>query len=550
MTLSGEQTVSTGRDSATAGDSLSVAAWTLVSRITGVVKVAVIGAVLGPTFFGNAYQFTNSLPNLIYFGLLAGSLFSSLLVPALVGHIDRGDERAAARVSGGFLGVTLIAVAAFAPLVVAFGPAALGLTAGGGGGQQEVGRYLVLMFVPQLFLYGVVGTATAAMNAHRRFALAAAAPAMENLGTVVVLAACAIWFGTGTEVGKVPTGELLLLGLGTTGAVALHAATQWWGARRAGIVLVPRAGWRDPEVRVVVRRALPSMAQAGLVAVQVISLMTIANRVPGGVVAFQIALNFFFLAIALGATPVALSLLPRLARLHADGDTLTFRDTLVNGWALGLFLAIPAVAAYIVLARPLAEAVAFGRMAGDGGVTLMAGALAALAVAVLGQTAFLIGTYASYARTDTRSPLRSMIVQALTCFALESIALAVHGAAVLVALGLAYGTAIAVGGLHLAVRLRRALGRGRARLTPTVGRAALGAVAMVGPTWLVARQVTDGVGGSLGPRIGVLAAAATGLAVYLSVEAALRTSELAWLGAGLTHLAGRPDRPAARVRHG
>ncbi len=67
-----------------AGDSITVAAWTIVSRVTGLLRFAVIGAVLGPTFFGNTYQFTNSLPNLVYYGFLAGSLFSSLLVPALV----------------------------------------------------------------------------------------------------------------------------------------------------------------------------------------------------------------------------------------------------------------------------------------------------------------------------------------------------------------------------------------------------------------------------------------------------------------------------------
>ena len=35
---------------------------------------------LGPTFFGNTYQFMNSLPNLVYYGFLAGSLFPSLLM--------------------------------------------------------------------------------------------------------------------------------------------------------------------------------------------------------------------------------------------------------------------------------------------------------------------------------------------------------------------------------------------------------------------------------------------------------------------------------------
>ena len=71
-------------------DSLSVAVWTLVSRITGVLRGITIAAVLGATYFANTFQFTNSLPNLVFYGLLAGSMFSSLLVPALVGHIDSG----------------------------------------------------------------------------------------------------------------------------------------------------------------------------------------------------------------------------------------------------------------------------------------------------------------------------------------------------------------------------------------------------------------------------------------------------------------------------
>ena len=52
----------------------------------------------------------------------------------------------------------------------------------------------------------------------------------------------------------VPNGEVLLLGLGCTGAVALHAGLQWLGARRAGVRVRPTAGWRDPEVRDVLRR--------------------------------------------------------------------------------------------------------------------------------------------------------------------------------------------------------------------------------------------------------------------------------------------------------
>jgi putative peptidoglycan lipid II flippase len=110
-----------GEAAATAGDSLTVALWTMVSRVTGVARIAVIGAVLGPTFFGNTYQFTNSLPNVIYYGFMAGTLFSSLLVPALVRHIDDGNRRASERVAGGFLGMTLAALLFVAPPLVMLG---------------------------------------------------------------------------------------------------------------------------------------------------------------------------------------------------------------------------------------------------------------------------------------------------------------------------------------------------------------------------------------------------------------------------------------------
>jgi putative peptidoglycan lipid II flippase len=543
---------------AAAGDSITVAVWTIVSRITGVAKFACIGAVLGPTFFGNTYQFTNSLPNLVYYGFLAGSLFSSLLVPALVRHIDAGDKRASERVAGGFLGMSLIALLVIAPVAIILGPLVLKFAAFSGASpvvgaaEERVGRLLIIMFLPQIFCYGVVGTATAVMNARQRFALAAGAPAVENLGTIAVLIATAVLYGTGTQLGNVSRGEMLLLGLGSTGAVAVHAATQWWGARRAGVLLVPRPGWRDSEVRVVVRRALPSLAQAGLMAFQVLTLLVVANRLPGGVVAFQIALNFYYLAIAVGATPVALSLLPRLARMHLDGDVAAFRDTLVRGLALGFFITIPAAVGYLVLAVPLAHAISFGRMDGAAGVTMVAASLAALSLAVVGQTAFMIATYASYARKDTRSPLVSMALQATVCLALVSTALLVHGPAVLLVLGLALSAAVTLGACHLTAQMWLDLSRrgtprlrGTQRLTPSVLKFLVSAAIMAGPAWLVATAVPHLLGRPFGPRVAIFAAAVVGAAVYLAVLAMWRAPELGWIAEGFGHLRGKVSRGAA-----
>ena len=532
-----------------AGDSLTVAAGTMVSRITGLARFAVVGAVLGPTFTGSTYQFTNSMPNLVYYGFLGGALFSSLLIPSLVRHLDAGDRRAMERIAGGFLGVTLTAMVAIIPLALILGPLALKTAVLGGphavgAAEVRVGRLLILMLIPQVFLYGVIGTSTAVMNAHRRFALAATAPAVENLGTIAVLLATGAVYGTGRSITNLPLGEILLLGLGSTGAVILHAAIQWWGARRAGVTLLPAFGWRDTEVLAVARRAVPALTQTGLDAFQLLVLLIAANRVPGGIVVFQIALSFYFISNALGIAPVALSLLPRLSRMHLDGDATAFHDTLVRGLALGFFVTIPAGTAYLVLAVPLAKAVSFGQLDTSAGVTMVAGTLAALSVAVVAQTAFMIATYASYARKDTRAPLRSMVVQTITCLVLVSLSLLVHGTAILIVLGLSVSGAATAAACHLMVRMWRTLGRrGTQRLTPSLLRFIAGAVIMAVPAWLCAGAVSRWAG----PKVGMLAAALVGVTVYVAVEKLLRTPEVEWLSGGLRQvLAGARRTPAER----
>ncbi|WP_199512405.1 lipid II flippase MurJ [Nucisporomicrobium flavum] len=523
------------------GDSMTVAAWTVVSRVTGVVRGVVVAAVLGVTVFANTYQFTNSLPNLVFYGLLGGSMLSSLLIPALVAHVDSGDRRAAERVAGGFLGMIAAGAAVAVPLAALAAPGALHLAHVGGQGTTAV--LLVLMLLPQIPLYGLVATAGAAMNAHGRFALAAAAPALENVGTVVVLAVVALRYPGIGNLAQAPPGALLLLGLGTTGAVAAHAAAQWYGARRAGVRLRPRAGWRDPEVRRVLSRAAPSLLQAALAAVQLLVLLVLANRVPGGVVAFQLAMNFYFLPIALGATPVALALAPRLARMTGPGGLPMFRDTFLRGLAFALFIAAPAAAGYFAIAGPISRAMAYGGFGTDTGAGLIAAAVAALSAGVAGEAAFLVATYACYARGDTRTPLRAMLLQLAVCLAIAAAAPFAEGAAVLTVLGAAMSAGAVTGAAFLVHRLLGALPPGEERLFPPLLRIAGFAVVMAAPAHAVGIFVTAHAGGLLG----VFSAGVIGGAVYLGFQVWSGAPELTWVTGSLR---GRLPRLVRRGRVG
>jgi putative peptidoglycan lipid II flippase len=386
--------------------------------------------------------------------------------------------------------------------------------------------------IPQVFLYAVVGTSISVMNANRRFALPAAAPAIENVGIIVVLGMVGWLYGGDRALGSQPAGELLLLGLGSTAAVAFHAFVQWWGARRTGVTIRPRAGWRDPEVMRVIRRSFRSLQQAGLLALQLLTVLIVANRVAGGTVALQIALNFYYLPIALAGFPVALALLPRLARLQV-GDEKEFADTFARGLGLALFIIIPAACGYILLADPIAHAVSAGRMDSAAGVTMISGGLAALACGLVGEAVFIVTTQAAYSRRDTRTPLLSMLLQTIICLSLCGLAVLATGTRVVVLVGAAYALASLVGGTHLYLRVRRTLQLGGQRVWPTLLRVCIGAAAMVGPVLLVSGTLTANVAGRAGWTLALVVGSLTGLVVFGVAQALMRSPELAWLREGV-----------------
>jgi putative peptidoglycan lipid II flippase len=528
-------------------DSLTGSAWTFVSRATGLGQSIAVATILGATYLGNTYQAINSLPNIIYYQLLAGSLFASILIPPIVSRIDRGDRAGANALARGFFGTLLAAAGGLCLLLILFGPALLHLLTLGvadpatAAEQRRVGFVFLVIFVPQIALYVTAGTGGAVMNAHGRFALAAGAPALENLGMISILVLDAILFGTGTALADVTTPQIMLLGIGTTAAVGVHAVAQWRGATSCGVRLVPRSGWRDPEVRRVLRRVVPTLGYTGLAAMQTVAVLFIANRLAGGLVAFQLSLNFYFLPIAIVTWPIARSMLPHLARLRSIEDGPLFWDELCRAARLASFVTVPMAFVYVVLAAPIARAIAIGQLEADGGAPLVAMSLGALGLGVIGETWFILGTYAFYARENVRAPLISMLVRIGVAFTLFAIALIAPRPLVPLVLGLGISAGSVIGSVHLWAKLRAALGG--ALPVRALARTAAGALLMSLPAFLTAVALSPWIGKHELGQIAVVAVATiVGAGVYLLAQAALKAPELGLLRLGTRSLVRGDDR--------
>ena len=399
-----------------AGDSRTVAFWTLVSRLTGFLRIAMIAAVLGPTFFGNLFQTVLLVPYVIC-ELMAGSLITSFLAPQMIDTLDREGRASAERLASGFLGVTLLAFACVALAAALIAPAIVDVITfpvsdSAMRAQQAVfGLPLLLVVIPQIILFGIIGVGIATQHAHRAFGWATAAPIIENIGMVVVLGASAAIFGAGLDVDRITLSQTLLLGLGSTTAVCLHAVAQWWGAYRLGIKLIPTRGWRDERVSRMIRSALPFCGTAGLNSLSLVLFMIVSGQVPGGAVAFHIGATFFNLPIALCARPIAAAQLPILSRHFRVSALQGFAETFAESLRLALFVALPASLVFFLMPNTLAGAVSVGEMSNATAMALVAAVLFGLAPGIIGESIMVVSTSACYARLNASAPFFSMMIR-------------------------------------------------------------------------------------------------------------------------------------------
>ena len=380
---------------------------TALSRATGFVRIVVVAAVVGTTYLGNVYQSANGVPNLVFELFVAGTV-QAVLIPSLVERLDRGAKGDAEHVAGAVLGLTtaLLATVAVAGALAAPWIARVLFTGTDDpathDAQVRLGTIFLWYFLPQVVCYAAGLVATSVLNAHDRFALPAVAPLANN---VVVITSCALfWWMVGGEPSLDLSGaEIFVLAGGTTLGVVAFCGLPVVAVWRSNFSIRPNLDRRHPEVRRLARRG----AWAGLflasTQVLLVVVLVLGNRVEGGVVAYQVAFQFFLLPYALFALPVLTALFPTLSRLHATGDGQGFAAAVERGVRAVAFLVLPAAALLGALSHVIARTVLFGATT-PAGVEHVADALVGFAPGLIGYSLLLFASRVSYAQGNTRTP--------------------------------------------------------------------------------------------------------------------------------------------------
>ncbi|MDQ4093264.1 MAG: hypothetical protein M3143_07635 [Actinomycetota bacterium] len=402
-----------GRVSATAGVTITVAAWTLISRITGLVRVVVIGAVLGPTFFANAFLSANTVPNLIY-AAMAGPVLALVLVPALTRALAERGVADSRRLLGRVTGYLLFWASILAGAIVVASPlVALAVTAGI---PDDATRWrawqltiLIILFVaPQVLCYTLASIGAAVQQTRGRFALASAAPAVENLGMITVMGVVALWYRPGVDVPDVSLGMVFVLGVGSTLSVAAHAAVQLFGAYRVGLPLRARGGWStEPDAREVSQRLRHSVTVAAFPVSSMFAMLAVAATVPGGVFVFQAALLVYSVIGALGARAITVAALPGMSAAARDGVAGPLGAAWRQALNYSVTASLPALCLLLAFAGPVASTLANGELHDPRIVRWLTACLAVVAVSQFANAVYQVARQIQFARLDTRGPRRA-----------------------------------------------------------------------------------------------------------------------------------------------
>jgi putative peptidoglycan lipid II flippase len=475
-----------------ARNSAVMAVGSIISRFTGLLRVAAIGAALGASFVNDDYQLAIALPNMM-FELLVGGVLASVIVPTLVRR-RKHDGDAGQAYAQRLLSLAAIALGIAAALAAAAAPLFTMLLAARKSTDADKALItdLAFLILPAVFFYGMAALCGALLNSRGHFAAPMFTPILNNL-VVIATAGTFIVITAGQDVTPetITTGQLLVLGLGTTAGIVVQTAGLIPALRRVGFRWKWRFDFRKLGLGELGRLSawmllFVAVSQAGVMVV-----LKIAKEVGGdgsaGPTIFQNAFLMFMMAHGIVAVSVLTALLPRLSAAAADNRTKDLIAQLNSGLRLVSVVLIPITAAYVVLGRPIAVTLFnWGNFSHDAALRTAP----VIALAGLGLVPYAImqlQQFAFYALRDTRTPAVLNVPVVALRVGLDLLFLWVLPAtAVVTAMMGASGLSFVFGALVSITLLRRRLGylglrRVASALVKLVAAAAIAAV----PTYLL-----------------------------------------------------------------
>ncbi|MGK5636880.1 murein biosynthesis integral membrane protein MurJ [Streptomyces sp. URMC 126] len=504
-----------------------MAAGTMVSRLLGFAKQALIVAALGTQVLADTYTVANQLPAMVFFLTIGGGL-NSVFIPQLVRSMkedaDGGDAYANRLLT--LVGVILGALTLLTVLGAEFLVPLMSNDFANKPDANSVTVTFVRYCMPTIFFMGIHVVMGQILNARGRFGAMMWTPVLNNV-VVIATFGLFLWvYGTAgsshLSENTIPPEGVRLLGVGTLLGLVVQALAMIPYLKAAGFKIRPRFDWRGHGLGKAAKLAKWTMLfvlanQAGNLVVT--QLATAAGADSGqngtGITAYINAQLIWNMPQAILTVSIMAAMLPRLSRSAVDGDTSAVRDDISQGLRTSAVAIVPISFAFLALGVPICTLL-FGS-GGTEGARFFGYALMGFSLGLIPFSVQYVVLRAFYAYEDTRTPFYNTVIVAAvnaSCSALSYFLLPARW--VVVGMGVSYGLAYAVGVGVAWRRLRNRLGGDLdgARVVRTYARL-IGACV---PATLIGGAIAYGIGQVLGSGVfGSLAALIGGGVMLLGV---------------------------------
>ncbi|MBB4041447.1 putative peptidoglycan lipid II flippase [Microvirga flocculans] len=437
---------------------LSVGGWTLVSRLTGFIRDVVIAAVMGVGPIADAFVVASRIPN-HFRAIFSEGAFNSAFLPTYASVLEKEGAAPARSFASRISTLMLIVQIALLALALVAMPAVVTLLAPGFSEDPQkfdLAVTLTRITFPYLLFVTLVTILSAILNAHERFAAAAAAPVLLNVSIVAALAVAFLFPNAGYAAAW-----------GVTAAGVLELLLVWISAKRLGVAPRIEAPRFDGAMKHFFKVLGPAVIGSAGVQLAMFADTIIASFLPTGAVAsLYYADRIYQLPLGVIGIAAGTVLLPEMSRRIAAGDVTGAHGAQNRAVGLTLALAAPFIVAFITL-PDLIMAALFQRGAFDAAAAERSGAvLAAYAIGLPAALLIRSAVASFYARSDTVTPLIASLAAVAINVALKIVLTGPYGV-----VGLALATAIGIW-VNLALLVFLAMRRGWMVPSGSLGRTA------------------------------------------------------------------------------
>ncbi|MCA0176118.1 MAG: murein biosynthesis integral membrane protein MurJ [Proteobacteria bacterium] len=432
----------------------TVSLWTLLSRVTGLVRDQLIAYGFGANAMTDAFNVAFRIPNLLR-RLFAEGAFSAAFVPILATTREREGDAATHELIDAVATVLVWVLIATCIVGVLAAPL-LAWAMGAGLARLDLAVVMTRWMFPYIFFMSLVALASGVLNTWRRFAVPAATPVLLNVAMIAATLWLAPWLGRhGIEPIHALSAGVLLGGV-------LQLGVQISALARLGVLprvrVSPRGvarAWRHPGVGKMLGLMAPAILGVSVAQISLLINTQIASHLGEG------APSYLFYADRLMEFPTALLgvalgvvLVPGLSARLAAGDRAGYSAQLDWGLRLMALLALPCSVALLVFGLPLVATLFHHGKFGDEAAQMTTLALRSYGVGLFGLIAIKVLLPGFLAQQDLRTPVRIAIV-VLVCTQLMNLVFVPWLGHAGLALSIAVAALLNAGWLYVGLRRRQ-----------------------------------------------------------------------------------------------